>query len=263
MSKIALNRDQLIRYSRQLMLDGMGVDGQQRLQAARVLIIGAGGLGSASAMSLAGLGVGTLVLADHDHVEAPNLHRQLLHDNDDTGRLKVDSAADTLRRINPDIQLELIPERVTAASLEKLVGNVDVVVDGCDNFDTRFAVNDACVRLRRPLVSGAAIRYQGQVAVFRPDRTDQPCYRCLYPQADDTAETCAVAGILPPIVGIIGNHQALETVKIITGIGEDLAGRLLLFDALQSQWRSVRLRRDPHCPACGQAPANKRSSADT
>lgn len=251
MSDIPLQKDQLVRYSRQLMLEDLGVEGQHRLLKARVLIIGAGGLGSASAMSLAGLGIGHITLADGDVVEASNLHRQLLHGARDIGRAKVDSAADTLARINPELELTPVPRHVGPDELDALVGAADVVIDGCDNFDTRFAVNTACLRQRRPLVSGAAIRFGGQLAVFRADRDDSPCYRCLYPEASETAETCAVAGVLPPVVGVIGNLQSLEAVKIITGLGDDSCGRLQLFDALDGSWRNVTLKRDTQCPACG------------
>lgn len=259
MNDIPLQKDQLVRYSRQLMLEELGVEGQRRLLAAHVLIIGAGGLGSASAMSLAGLGIGHITLADGDVVEASNLHRQLLHDARDIGRAKVDSAADTLARINPELQLTPISRHVGPDDLDALVGSADVVIDGCDNFDTRFAVNSACLRQRRPLVSGAAIRFGGQLAVFRADHDDSPCYRCLYPEASEAAETCAVAGVLPPVVGVIGNLQALEAVKIITGLGDDNSGRLLVFNALESAWRSITLPRDPQCPACGnaQTPASR------
>lgn len=251
MNNTGLQKNQLIRYSRQIMLDELGVEGQRCLLNSHVLIIGGGGLGSASAMCLAALGVGHISLADADVVEASNLHRQLLHGTNDIDRPKVVSAADSLSRLNPELQFTPIQKRVGPDDLDDLVKAADVVIDGCDNFETRFAVNMACLRQCRPLVSGAAIRFQGQLAVFRADRDDSPCYRCLYPEADDAAETCAVAGVLPPVVGVIGNLQALETVKIITGLGEDSSGRLQLFDALTGNWRSLALHRDPQCPACG------------
>ncbi len=253
MTDAGLQKEQLIRYSRQIMLDDLGVQGQRRLLAAHVLIIGAGGLGSASAMSLAALGVGHITMADDDVVEASNLHRQLLHDPGDTGKAKVESAAETLGRLNPELHFTPVRKRVGPDELDALTRSADVVIDGCDNFDTRFAVNTACLRARRALVSGAAIRFQGQLAVFRADRDNSPCYRCLYPEASEAAETCAVAGVLPPVVGVIGNLQALEAVKIIAGLGENSSGRLQLFDALTGHWRNITLHRDPQCPACGSA----------
>lgn len=248
-----MTRTQLIRYSRQLMLPQIGPEGQRKLLAAHVLIIGAGGLGSPVAMYLAALGVGQLSIADGDTVEPSNLHRQLLHGAADIGRLKVESARDSLLRLNPELSLNLIPQRLADAALQAAVRAADVVVDGSDNFATRFAVNAACVALRKPLVSGAAIRLEGQISVFRPDLADGPCYRCLYRDSSEVAETCAANGVLPPVVGVIGSLQAIETVKVLLNFGESLEGRLLLFDALTMQWRSLRLRKDPACPVCGAA----------
>jgi len=250
-----LSTNQLIRYSRQLRLPQIGLAGQQKLQASRVLIIGAGGLGAPAAMYLAALGIGELTLADGDVVELSNLHRQLLHGTPDIGRAKVESARDTLHRLNPEIILHTLPKRLEGAALLAAVQQVDLVVDSCDNFATRFAVNAACVTARKPLISGAAVRMEGQISVFRLDLPDSPCYRCLYRDGSDQAETCDANGVLPPVVGVIGSMQALEAVKVLLGIGESLHGRLLLFDALRAEWRTLKLKRDPDCPICAKKSA--------
>ncbi len=242
--------EQLLRYSRQIMLPAFGYEGQQRLLAARVLIVGLGGLGSPAAMYLAAAGVGTLVLADFDAVDLSNLQRQLLHTSERIGMTKVDSAVRTLTAINPQVRLEAIKGSLTEANLAGIVSGVDLVVDACDNFATRFAVNSACFAARVPLVSGAAIRTEGQVAVFS-GQPGGPCYQCLYPRDGDMDETCSANGILAPVVGIIGSIQATEAIKVLAGIGEPLIGRLLLLDALTMEWRSLRLPADPHCPVCG------------
>ncbi len=242
--------EQLLRYSRQIMLPAFGYEGQQRLLAARVLIVGLGGLGSPVAMYLAAAGVGTLVLADFDAVDLSNLQRQLLHTSERIGMTKVDSAVRTLTAINPQVRLEAIKGSLTEANLAGIVSGVDLVVDACDNFTTRFAVNSACFAARVPLVSGAAIRTEGQVAVFS-GQPGGPCYQCLYPRDGDMDETCSANGILAPVVGIIGSIQATEAIKVLAGIGEPLIGRLLLLDALAMEWRSLRLPADPHCPVCG------------
>jgi molybdopterin-synthase adenylyltransferase len=242
--------DQLLRYSRQIMLPAFGVEGQQRLLDARVLIVGLGGLGSPVAMYLAAAGVGTLILADFDAVDLSNLQRQLLHTSERIGMTKVDSAVRTLTAINPEVRLEAIKGSLTDANLDQVVAATDLVVDASDNFATRFAVNAACFAARVPLVSGAAIRTEGQVAVFS-GQPGGPCYQCLYPRDGGIDETCSANGILAPVVGIIGSIQATEAIKILTGLGEPLGGRLLLLDALAMEWRTVRLRADPHCPICG------------
>ncbi|MGB5834872.1 MAG: molybdopterin-synthase adenylyltransferase MoeB [Thiohalocapsa sp.] len=245
-----MNDDQLLRYSRQIMLPGFGVDGQQRLLDARVLIVGLGGLGSPVAMYLAAAGVGNLLLADFDAVDLSNLQRQLLHSGADIGRTKVDSAIDRLRALNPDIALEPIKGSLNANRLLDLVARVDLVVDCCDNFPTRFAVNTVCVARRIPLVSGAAIRTEGQVCVFSGQPND-PCYQCLYPGQGEVDESCERNGVLAPLVGIIGSVQATEAIKVLAGLGEPLFGHLLLLDALRMEWRNVRLPADPGCPVCG------------
>jgi adenylyltransferase/sulfurtransferase len=246
-----MNDDQLLRYSRQIMLPQVDVAGQEKLLASRALIVGAGGLGSPAAMYLAAAGVGHLAIADHDVVELSNLQRQLLHRDSDIGRAKADSARDTLHAINPDIAITQIAARLHGAQLTAEVSKADVVLDCSDNFDTRFAVNAACVRQRVPLVSGAAIRLQGQVAVFDAGKAESPCYHCLYRDGDEAVQTCAENGVLAPLVGIIGSLQALEALKVLLGVGDTLIGRLLVFDGLAHEWRTLKLQRDPECPTCG------------
>lgn len=250
--------EQLLRYSRQIMLPEMDVAGQQRLLDASVLIVGMGGLGSPAALYLASAGVGHLVLADHDEVELSNLQRQILHGHADIGRPKVDSARDRLLALDPDRGIDTLPGALDDTALDALLADrgeegrcIDLVVDGCDNFATRFAVNRACMRHGVPLVSGAAIRMEGQVAVFDPRQADSPCYRCLYADGDDRDASCARNGVLAPLVGIIGSVQAMEAVKVLTDIGMPLTGRLLLLDGAAMQWRELRLRKDPACPVCG------------
>lgn len=245
-----MNDQQLLRYSRQIMLPDVDIEGQEKLLAARVLIIGLGGLGSPVAMYLAAAGIGHLVLADFDTVDLSNLQRQIAHTTDRIGQTKVESAAQALRELNPDIQITCITQALDTESLALQIANVDVVVDCCDNFTTRFAVNVACVVAKVPLVSGAAIRLEGQVAVFDNRDPNCPCYRCLYDEDSEENTTCAANGVLAPLVGIIGSMQALETIKLIVGFGKTLAGKLLVFDARYSQWRELKLPKDPHCPVC-------------
>jgi molybdopterin-synthase adenylyltransferase len=244
--------DQLLRYSRQIMLPAFGIEGQQRLLAARVLVVGLGGLGSPVAMYLAAAGVGTLLLADFDAVDLSNLQRQILHSTERIGMTKVDSALRTLAAINPDVRLEAIKGSLSEANLGTLVAGVDLVVDACDNFPTRFAVNAACFAAGVPLVSGAAIRTEGQVAVFS-GQPGGPCYQCLYPRVGGLDETCSANGVLAPLVGIIGSIQATETIKVLTGLGKPLLERLLLLDALTMEWRTLRLPPDPFCPICASS----------
>jgi adenylyltransferase/sulfurtransferase len=242
---------QLLRYSRQIMLPQVDVAGQETLLAAHALVIGAGGLGSPAAMYLAAAGVGHLAIADPDAVEHSNLQRQLLHGEGDLGRSKVASARDSLCAINPDVSVSTVEARLAGEALEAEVRQADVVLDCSDNFDTRFAVNAACVRLGIPLVSGAAVRMEGQLSVFLPGRADSPCYACLYRQGEDEDGTCAENGVLSPVVGVIGSLQALEAIKVLLSLGDSLCGRLLLFDGLAQEWRTLNLKRDPHCPVCG------------
>ncbi len=247
-----MNDDQLLRYSRQIMLPAFGIEGQERLRAASVLVVGLGGLGSPVAMYLAAAGVGRLVLADFDAVDLSNLQRQLLHTGERIGMSKADSACLTLAALNPEVDLVPVKRSLTEDTLPDLVAGVDLVVDGCDNFATRFAVNAACFAAGVPLVSGAAIRTEGQVIVFS-GKPGGPCYQCLYPRDGGIDETCAANGVLAPLVGIIGSVQATEAIKVLTGYGEPLYGRLLLLDAAVMEWRSVRLPSDPACPVCSRA----------
>lgn len=244
-----MDDEQLLRYSRQIMLPDIGIEGQERLLASQVLIIGLGGLGSPVAMYLAAAGVGSLVLVDFDKVDLSNLQRQIIHASERIGQLKVDSARVTLKGINPAVRIRTIGRQLDEAGLTEQMAQVDLVIDGSDNFTTRFAVNRASVATGTPLVSGAAIRMEAQVSVFS-GRSGDPCYRCLYGDTGELDETCTENGVLAPLVGIIGSIQATEAIKLITGAGEPLIGRLLLLDALRMQWREVRLKADPNCPVC-------------
>jgi len=248
-----MNDNELLRYSRHILLDGFDIDGQQKLCDATVLIVGLGGLGSPVAMYLAASGIGHLLLADFDRVEISNLQRQIAHTENSIGLSKVESARRALNAINSTIQVTTFEQALDADNLVVLIEQSDVVVDCSDNFATRFAVNAACVRAGKPLVSGAAIRSEGQVAVFDGGNGDAPCYRCLYSDDMDEAQlACAEAGVLSPLVGVIGTMQALEVVKLVSGFGTSLRGRLLVFDAATSQWRDLKLRKDPTCPVCSQ-----------
>ncbi len=246
-----MNDEQLLRYSRQVMLSDVDLDGQDKLLAARVLIIGLGGLGSPVAMYLAAAGVGHLTLVDFDAVDLTNLQRQIVHTTARIGMNKAASAAQTLRELNPGVKIETIDKLLATDELVAQVKLATVVVDCTDNFQTRFAINAACVAAKVPLVSGAAIRLEGQVAVFDARAETSPCYRCLYEEDSDDL-TCAANGVLAPLVGIIGSMQALETIKLICGFGSSLAGRLLLLDARHSQWRELKLPKDHNCPVCSQ-----------
>ncbi len=245
--------EQLLRYSRHILLDEIGIEGQTRIIGAHALIIGAGGLGSPAALYLASAGVGRITLADGDTVDLTNLQRQILHTQESIGQLKAVSGQTALTRINPQVVVEAIGERLAGERLEARVADADVVVDCCDNFATRYAVNRACVRQHTPLVSGAAIRFSGQLAVFDSRRENSPCYHCLFPEGDDAEETrCAVMGIFAPLTGIIGAMQAAEALKIISGAGQAAIGRLLLLDGLTMEWRSVKFGKDPQCTVCGK-----------
>ena len=244
--------EELLRYSRQILLPELDIAGQEKLHQSRALIVGLGGLGSAAAMYLAAAGVGRLTLVDFDRVDLSNLQRQIVHRTADSGRLKVESARDTLLALNPLVEVTAIAKALDAAELLEQVQQADVVVDASDNLPTRLALNAACVQAGVPLVSGAAIRLEGQLLVWRPGG-EGACYRCLYRDAEAAAETCAQTGVLAPVVGVIGSLQAVEALKVLTGIGETLDGRLLLLDAARMEWRTLKARRDPNCPVCGSA----------
>ena len=251
-----MDDNQRLRYSRHLLLNEFGEEAQERLLGAHALVVGAGGLGSAALMYLASSGMGRITVCDGDKVEITNLQRQVVHRQDSIGTPKAASARATLAGINPEIRIEALEERAGPERLAHLVRAADVVLDCSDNFATRHALNRACVAARKPLVSGAGIRFDGQVAVFDLRQADAPCYHCLFAEdARSEEERCATMGVFAPLVGIIGTFQALEAIKLVAGIGETLAGRLLLFDALSSRWHEVRLARDPHCRICGAARA--------
>ena len=251
-----MDDQQRLRYSRHLLLNEFGEEAQERLLASHALVIGAGGLGSSALLYLAASGVGRITICDGDRVELTNLQRQIVHRLDAIGRPKASSAAATLATLNPDIRVEALEERAGPERIAALVRDADVVLDCSDNFATRHAINRACVAARKPLVSGAGIRFDGQVAVFDLRAEDAPCYHCLFAEdAQSTEERCATLGVFAPLVGIIGTIQAAEAIKLLAGIGETLAGRLMLFDALSSRWHEVRLARDPHCRICGAARA--------
>jgi adenylyltransferase/sulfurtransferase len=246
-----MNDEQLLRYSRHILLPQIGIEGQQKLLAARALVIGAGGLGSPVALYLASAGVGVITLCDDEDVDLTNLQRQIVHRMQSVGRKKVDSARETLAAINPGVAVEGLAERVGGERLEMLAAQHDIVIDGSDNFATRHAVNRACVKLSKPLVSGAAVRFDGQVAVFDLRLRDSACYACLFPESGESEDVrCAVMGVFAPLTGIIGSIQAAEALKLIAGAGETLSGRLLLLDALAMQVRTIKLRKDPACPVC-------------
>jgi len=246
-----LNDQELLRYSRQILLQHIDIDGQLKLKDSRVLIVGLGGLGAPVALYLAAAGVGELHLADFDTVDLTNLQRQIIHDTDSVGMSKVDSALKRLGAINPEIQLVAHRQALDEDSLAAAVSEVDLVLDCSDNFSTREAVNAACVAARKPLVSGAAIRLEGQLSVFDPRREESPCYHCLYGHGSEAELTCSEAGVVGPLVGLVGSLQALEALKVLVDFGEPLVGRLLLIDALGSRFRELRVKRDPGCSVCG------------
>jgi molybdopterin/thiamine biosynthesis adenylyltransferase len=247
-----MNDQQLLRYSRHILLDAIGIDGQEAFLAARVLIIGAGGLGSPAALYIASAGVGSITLADDDTVDLTNLQRQILHTTERVGQPKALSGKEALAQINPDVQVEAIVERAAGERLDALVRQADVVLDCCDNFSTRHAVNQACVTHRVPLVSGAAIKFDGQISVFDPRDEKSPCYACLFSPDQQFEEVqCATMGVFSPLVGIIGAMQAAEALKLIAKIGEPLAGRLLLLDGRAMEWTSISMARNPGCKVCG------------
>ena len=250
-----MNDNQLLRYSRHMMLPEIDYAGQERLRAARVLIVGLGGLGSPVALYLAAAGVGTLVLADFDTVDLSNLQRQIAHDTASVGQLKVASAAARINAMNPDVHVRQVAQRLDPNNLAELLASVDCVCDCSDNFALRFALNAACVQAKKPLVSGAAIRMEGQVTVFDTARADSPCYHCLYQEEGEEALRCSENGVLAPLVGVIGSLQAAETIKLLVGFGAPLIGRLALFDLKRADFRTLRFKRDPDCAVCQSRPA--------
>jgi len=246
-----MNDEQLLKYSRQIMLPQVDIEGQEAILASRVLIIGLGGLGCPVALYLAAAGVGELVLADFDEVDLSNLQRQIAHGQADIGSLKVDSAAASIAAINPEAKVVCVSHRLADEELVGEVARASLVLDCSDNFTTRQAINRACVATKTPLVSGAAIRMEGQVAVFDSRHADSPCYHCLYAVDGDENLSCSESGVLAPLVGVIGSVQALEALKVLGDFGRPLRGRLLMLDAYSMDWRSLRLSRDPKCSVCG------------
>lgn len=245
-----MNDDQLLRYSRHILLPQVDIVGQQKLLDSHVMIVGLGGLGAPVSMYLAASGVGKLTLVDDDEVELSNLQRQIVHSEGNVGLTKVASAAERLQQLNSEVTLTLIDERLDRAALLAETRGVDVIVDCSDNFATRFMLNEISKQQRLPLVSGAAIRFEGQVTVYDSRQPDAPCYRCLYEDKGELEQTCSESGILAPILSIIGGVQAVETLKLLMGVGDSLAGRLLILDALNMSWREIKMKQDPDCPVC-------------
>lgn len=247
-----LSDDELLRYSRQILMPRFDVAGQAALKSARVLVIGAGGLGCPVALYLGAAGVGHLTLVDDDDIELANLQRQIGFEQSELGQSKAEALASRVQRINPSVAVSALNQRLVGDELARLVAESSLVVDCCDNFQTRFAVNRACVSARVPLVSGAAIRGEGQLSVFDSRDDTSPCYHCLYPEQGNEDLSCSEAGVIAPLVGMIGSAQAMEAIKVISGVGTPLIGRLLILDAWQMAWREMKLARDPECPVCGE-----------
>ena len=246
-----MNDEQLLRYSRHILLDEIGIEGQEKLLASHVLIIGAGGLGSPVALYLGAAGVGRITLVDHDRVDATNLQRQIAHTLERIGEFKVDSVVQAIAALNPDVKVIPVTELADDSLLERLVGEVDLVLDCTDNFATRHAINRACVKHAKPLVSGAAIRFDGQVTVYDPRSAASPCYACIFPESDLLEETrCAAMGVFAPLVGIVGTVQAAEALKLLCGIGQALTGRLLMLDGRNMEWHAMKLMRNQACSVC-------------
>ncbi|MDH5205679.1 MAG: molybdopterin-synthase adenylyltransferase MoeB [Hylemonella sp.] len=244
--------DQLLRYSRHILLEEIGIEGQQRILDGHALVIGAGGLGSPVCLYLGAAGIGRLTVLDHDTVDSTNLQRQIAHTLARVGQSKTASIAESIAAINPDVLVQAMAQRADPALLDHQVAQVDVVLDCSDNFATRHAVNAACVKHRKPLVSGAAIRFDGQISVYDPRVAASPCYACVFPPQDDFEETrCATMGVFAPLVGVIGSIQAAEALKLLSQAGEPMVGRLLMLDGRRMEWSEVRLPRNPACPVCG------------
>ena len=256
-----MNDDQLLRYSRHILLDEIGIEGQQQLLASHALIIGAGGLGCPAALYLGSAGVGRITLVDDDRVDATNLQRQIAHSTARIGLLKVDSVREAVAAINADVKVVCIAQRATDELLDVLVQQADVVLDCSDNFATRHAINRACVKHRKPLVSGAAMRFDGQIAVYDARRVDSPCYACVFPQTEQAPEAnCATMGVFAPLVGVVGSVQAAEALKLLCGVGQPLTGRLLMLDGKFMQWNQMALSRNASCMVCGAQTSGGRVS---
>lgn len=247
-----LSDEELLRYSRQIMLPKFDIAGQLSLKNASVLILGLGGLGSPAALYLGAAGVGRLVLADDDQVDLSNLQRQVIHSQNSIDQDKVESAAAQLSKLNPHLQIECINQRLSGNALKEIISKVDLVLDCSDNFATRFDINKYCVGTKTPLVSAAAIRMEGQITAYDARDPNSPCYQCLYPDGSEQEMTCSESGVMSPLVGILGSMQAMEAIKILSGLGESLVGKLLMLDAMSMQWRSLKLKKDLKCTCCGE-----------
>jgi len=245
-----MNDHELLRYSKQIMLPQIDIEGQQKINDSKMLIIGMGGLGSPTALYLAAAGVGHIVIADFDQVELSNLQRQIIHSTSDIGDDKVNSAKAKLLELNPNITVTVANEIMHSDNLASLVKDVDIVLDGTDNFESRFEINKACVECHKPLISAAVIRFEGQISVFKGYEVDQPCYQCLYSEQGDGRESCVENGVLAPVAGLVGTIQALQAIKVLLGLGEQLCGELLLIDGLDLSFRKVKIVKDSECPIC-------------
>jgi len=246
-----MNDHELLRYSKQIMLPQIDIEGQQKINDSKMLIIGMGGLGSPTALYLAAAGVGHIVIADFDQVELSNLQRQIIHSTSDIGDDKVNSAKAKLLELNPNITVTVANEIMHSDNLASLIKDVDIVLDGTDNFESRFEINKACVECHKPLISAAVIRFEGQISVFKGYEVDQPCYQCLYSEQGDGRESCVENGVLAPVAGLVGTIQALQAIKVLLGLGEQLCGELLLIDGLDLSFRKVKIVKDSDCPICG------------
>jgi len=246
-----MNDHELLRYSKQIMLPQIDIEGQQKINDSKMLIIGMGGLGSPTALYLAATGVGHIVIADFDQVELSNLQRQIIHNTSDIGDDKVNSAKAKLLELNPNITVTVANEIMHSDNLASLIKDVDIVLDGTDNFESRFEINKACVECHKPLISAAVIRFEGQISVFKGYEVDQPCYQCLYSEQGDGRESCVENGVLAPVAGLVGTIQALQAIKVLLGLGEQLCGELLLIDGLDLSFRKVKIVKDSECPICG------------
>ncbi len=245
-----MNDQELLRYSKQIMLPQIDIEGQQKINDSTMLIIGMGGLGSPTALYLAAAGVGHIVIADFDQVELSNLQRQIIHSTSDIGDDKVNSAKTKLLDLNPNITVTVANEIMHSDNLASLIKDVDIVLDGTDNFESRFEINKACVECHKPLISAAVIRFEGQISVFKGYEVDQPCYQCLYSEQGDSRESCVENGVLAPVAGLVGTIQALQAIKVLLGLGEQLCGELLLIDGLDLSFRKVKIVKEPECPIC-------------